>query len=269
MHMYSQNTAFFHIDDHELTPIKGKSEDFSIEIIDQAVSSKSSINLQLSLPHSWELVYLSGQCFVALAITDPNRFYPDVIFSPYLLVTVEEEEATFAFNPPCSKICGLESFEGPILDLRRPTSQIWIPTAALDFPWSAFRQGCVWRRRTREGQTGFDFWMMGKHHSKDDIWIVLSCTRDLEMGMWFSLQSMAEERLKATASSHGLGELWALTQLITCTPLICLTTTSYKFPDLDQASALTLVKHPHYGKKCFRRAGIPINRRSTRKNSDV
>lgn len=52
MRMCSQNTAFFYIDNRELTPIKGKSQDFSIEIIGQAASSKSSINLQLSLPHS-------------------------------------------------------------------------------------------------------------------------------------------------------------------------------------------------------------------------
>lgn len=142
-HMCSQNTAFFYIDDHELTVVKGKSQDFSIEIFDQAVSSKSSINFQLSLPHSWELVYFSGQCFAALAITDPNCFYPDLIFFPYLVVTVEEEEATFAFNSPCSKICGLERFRGSKLHLQRPTSQLWIPTAVLDFAWSALRQGCL------------------------------------------------------------------------------------------------------------------------------
>lgn len=87
MHMCSQNTAFFYIDDHELTSIKGKCQDFFTEIIGQAASSKSSINLQLSLPHSQELVYFSGQCFAALDITDPNCFYSVLLW--------EESRATF------------------------------------------------------------------------------------------------------------------------------------------------------------------------------
>lgn len=45
MHVCSQNTAFFYIDDHELTSIKGKRPDFSVEIT-------LSITLQLSLLHS-------------------------------------------------------------------------------------------------------------------------------------------------------------------------------------------------------------------------
>lgn len=87
MHMCSQNTAFFYIDDHEPTSIKGKCQDFFIEIIGQAASSKSSINLQLSLPHSQELVSFSGQCFAVLDITDPNCFYSDLLW--------EESYATF------------------------------------------------------------------------------------------------------------------------------------------------------------------------------
>lgn len=50
--MCSQNTAFFYTDDHELTPIKGKGQNLSIEIVGQAVSSKSSIKPQLCVPHS-------------------------------------------------------------------------------------------------------------------------------------------------------------------------------------------------------------------------
>lgn len=87
MHMCSQNTAFFYIDDHELTSVKEKCQDFFIEIIGQAASSKSSINLQLSLPHSQELVCFSGQCFAVLDITDPNCFY--------LVLLGKESRATF------------------------------------------------------------------------------------------------------------------------------------------------------------------------------
>lgn len=198
MCMCSQNTAFFYIDDHEPTPIKGNSQDFSTEIIGQAANIKSSINLQLSLPHSWELVYFSGQCFAAPDITDSNCFYPGLIFLflffcsffLYPLVTAEEEEETFAFN--------WWSWEHRRLHAGSVKTRVSTSGCQQELrilPGVRSEAGLPVTQKDKGRANRLWFWMMGKHHSKDDVWIVPSCTRDLEM--WFILQPGAKGRGEA------------------------------------------------------------------------
>lgn len=183
MRMCSQNTAFFYIDDHELTPIKRKSQDFSIEIIGQAASSKNSISLQLSLPHSWEFVHFSGQRFTALDITDPNTFYPGLGFFSPPASDSWRGEAAFAVNSPRSKTHRLESFGSSILTLWRPVSSLLDANTSFGFCLECAQSaGLPVTQKDRGRANRLWFWMMGKHHSKDDVWIVPSCTRDLEMG---------------------------------------------------------------------------------------
>lgn len=111
------------------------------------------------------------------------------------------------------------------------------------------------------------FWMMGNHHSKDDILIVPSCTRDLEMGMWLVLQPGANIRGKAQGDSFqpqfggtlSLGTIAHLYPRSISQPLV--------------TSFLTWIRHQLWlslgilimGKKRSCQAGIPVKRRRARR----
>lgn len=100
-------------------------------------------------------------------------------------MTPEEEDATFSLSFPWSKIHALWRLHkplwrsmSPLLDADRRFGFLPGVSSEAELPVSQKDRG---RAKT------LWCWMMGKHHSKDDIWIVPSCTRDLGMGMWFVL----------------------------------------------------------------------------------
>lgn len=161
-----------------------------------------------------------------------------------------------------------------MLALWRPMSSLLDANRSFGFCLECVqRQGCPWHRRTEEGQTGFDFewWANIIQKMMFELCPHAPETWKWECDSFYNQGPTAGERLRVTASRHSLGGLWALTWLLTSTtPLTCLTTTSYQLPDSDRASAqLWLIRNPHYGEKHSCRAGIPVKRKCSRKNSEV
>lgn len=80
----------------------------------------------------------------------------------------------------------------------------------------AQRQGCPWHRRTREGQTGFDFEWWANIIQKMTFELCHHAPETWKCDSFYNQGPRAGERLKVTAFSHSLGnsELWR-----DCSPL--------------------------------------------------